>query len=82
MAICRELAPQTPCMLVTGSLSLEQAASSMDGGVVDCFSTDDLLHGDPAERTPAVIEVAAPIVQSVADVTMSDAVEVPALPVG
>ena len=44
MAICRELAPQTPCMLVTGSLSLEQAASSMRGGVVDCFVKDDLTR--------------------------------------
>ena len=42
VAICRELAPQTPCMLVTGSLSLEEAASSMRGGVVDCFIKDDL----------------------------------------
>jgi signal transduction histidine kinase len=29
-------------MVVTGSLSLEQAASSMRGGVVDCFVKDDL----------------------------------------
>ncbi len=44
VAICRELAPQTPCMLVTGSLTLEEAASSMRGGVVDCFIKDDLTR--------------------------------------
>lgn len=42
VAICQEFSPKTPCMVVTGSLTLEQAASSMRGGVVDCFVKDDL----------------------------------------
>ncbi|MEP7105085.1 MAG: response regulator [Chloroflexota bacterium] len=42
IAMCTELAPDVPCMVVTGTLSLEQATDSMRSGVVDCFVKHEL----------------------------------------
>jgi PAS domain S-box-containing protein len=42
IAICGELAPDAPRMVVTGTLSLDEATKSMRSGVVDCFVKDDL----------------------------------------
>jgi PAS domain S-box-containing protein len=42
IAICSELAPDVPCIIVTGTLSLEQATGSMRSGVVDCFVKDNI----------------------------------------
>ena len=42
IAMCTELAPEVPCMVVTGTLSLEQATDSIRSGVVDCFVKDNL----------------------------------------
>jgi PAS domain S-box-containing protein len=42
IAICSDLAPEIPCIVVTGTLSLEQATDSMRAGVVDCFVKDNI----------------------------------------
>ena len=42
IAACRRLAPATPCLLVTGTLTLAEAAEAVTLGVVDFFTKDDL----------------------------------------
>jgi PAS domain S-box-containing protein len=50
IGICSELAPDVPCIVVTGTLSLEQATGSMRSGVVDCFVKDNLAGLPQAVR--------------------------------
>jgi len=42
LLMCKELAPDAPCIVVTGTLNLEDAVALMRSGVVDCFTKNDL----------------------------------------
>src|ERR1700736_713453 len=50
IAVCSELAPDVPCIVVTGTLSLEQATDSMRSGVVGCCVKDNIAALTQAGR--------------------------------